>query len=56
MMAILTAVDATPGDAGEVTARLLRVYDLEIEGDEPVAQVIAARLAELSMLGLIDIA
>lgn len=56
MMAILTALDATPGDANDVTARLVRDYDLEIEGDEPVADVIAARLAELASLGLIDIA
>lgn len=56
MMAILTALDGAPGDGADVAARLVRDYDLEIEGGEAVGDVIAARLAELASLGLIDIA
>ena len=56
MMAILTALDGAPGDGADVTARLVRDYDLEIEGGEAVGDVIAARLAELATLGLIDLA
>lgn len=54
MMAILTALDGASGDATEVAERLVRDYDLEIEGGEAVVDVVAARLAELAALGLID--
>ncbi len=53
-MAILTAIDENPGDALEVTARLAALYDFETEDGAAAAEIVAARLAELASLGLID--
>lgn len=53
MLAILAAIDGAPGDAGEVLARLAAGHDLEVE-DGDARAIVAARLAELAVLGLAD--
>lgn len=53
LFAILTVIDGRPASAGDVVAQLAADHDLETEGDAPLA-VVAARLAELTALGLAD--
>lgn len=53
LFAILSAIDRRPLDAPAVLEQLAASHDIETEGDEPLA-VIAARLAELTGLGLAD--
>lgn len=53
MLAILSAIDGTPGDAADVLARLTAGHDLEVE-DGDARAIIAARLDELTALGLAD--
>jgi len=52
-LAILSAIDGAPGDAGAVLARLSAAHDVEVESGDAAA-IVAARLAELAALGLAD--
>lgn len=54
MLAILEALDGTPHNAFGVAAWLAQEHDLETEDGAAVADIVAARLVELSALGLID--
>ena len=54
MLAILDCIDGQPRDAAGIVAALAATHDIEVEGGDSAAAIVAARLDELVILGLAD--